>query len=79
MTRDAIHELAALPPADPIASRPRIIVAPSASVFILARMFQIAGRATRPGVHVVRKAPQALALLGVTIPHFKTFEPRFSI
>jgi CheY-like chemotaxis protein len=67
----AIRELAALSPADPVVSRPRVIVAPSALVFALARLFQAIGKATRPNLHVVRNLPQAFALLEVTTPRFQ--------
>ena len=43
VTRDAIRELAALPPADPAVSRPRVIVAPNILIYGLARMFQAIG------------------------------------
>jgi DNA-binding NarL/FixJ family response regulator len=79
VTRDAIRELAALAPADPQTSRPRVIVAPNALTFVLARLFQMTGQATRPNLHVVRKFSQALALLGVATPRFEPFEPRFPI
>jgi DNA-binding response OmpR family regulator len=68
VTRDAIRELAALPPADPMVSRPRVIVTPNALLFGLARMFQVCGKATRPNLHVVRNLPQAFALLRVATP-----------
>jgi DNA-binding NarL/FixJ family response regulator len=79
VTLDAVRELAALPPADPEVSRPRVIVAPNTLIFGLARMFQAIGKATRPNLHVVRKLPQAFALLGVAAPCFQPFEPRFPI
>jgi DNA-binding NarL/FixJ family response regulator len=79
LTRDAIRELAALPPADPQVLRPRVIVAPNILVFTLARLFQAIGNAARPNLHVVRKLPQAFALLGVATPCFQPFEPRFPI
>ena len=79
VTRDTIRELAALQPADPMVSRPRVIVAPNTGIFVLARMFQMLGKGTRPNVHVVRQRPQAFALLGVTTPRFEPFEPKFPI
>jgi DNA-binding NarL/FixJ family response regulator len=71
LTPRMIRELAALAPIDPVASRPRIIVAPNALIFGLARLFQAIGKATRPNLHVVRTPRQALALLGVATPHFQ--------
>lgn len=79
VTRDAIRELAALQPADPMVSRPRIIVAPNTAIFVLARMFQMLVKGTRPNVHVVRNRRQAFALLGVTTPRFDPYEPKFPI
>jgi DNA-binding response OmpR family regulator len=79
VTRDTIRELAALQPADPIFSRIRVIVAPNTAVFVLAQMFQMLGKGTRPNVRVVRNRPQAFALLGVTRPHFEPFKPKFPI
>jgi hypothetical protein len=52
----------------------RFIVAPKASVFGLARMFQITGEATRPLLKVVRTMDEALADLGVQSPRFEPLE-----
>jgi DNA-binding NarL/FixJ family response regulator len=71
VTPDEILELAAAPPTDPFASRPRVIVAPTAQLFGLARMFQMAGKATRPNLHIVQDSHQVFALLGVTTPRFQ--------
>ena len=79
VTKDAVLDLAALAPADPTVSRPRVIVAPNTLIFVLARLFQMTGKATRPNLHVVRKLSQAFDLLGVTAPRFEPFEPRFPI
>jgi hypothetical protein len=76
VTRNAVRELGALPPADPVVSRPRVIVAPNALIYGLARLFRMIGIATRPNLHVVRTLPQAFALLVVTTPRFQLFEPR---
>jgi DNA-binding NarL/FixJ family response regulator len=70
-TPHAIRELAALPPADPVATRPRVVVAPNALIFALARLFQAIGKAARPNLHVVRNLAQALTVLGVASPHFE--------
>jgi hypothetical protein len=79
VTLNMIRELAALTPADPEVSRPRLIVAPTNLIFGLARMFQIIGQATRPNLHVVRKLSEAFAFLGVDTPRFQPFTPRFPI
>jgi len=70
-TPHTVRELAALPPADPVVSRPRVIVAPNALLFALARMFRLIGRATRPNLHVVRSLSQAYTLLEITAPCFE--------
>jgi len=70
-TPHAIRELAALPPADPVVARPRLVVAPNALMYALARMFRVIGRATRPNLHVVRSLSQAFTLLEVTAPCFE--------
>jgi DNA-binding NarL/FixJ family response regulator len=70
-TPHAIRELAALPPADPVASRPRVVVAPNALIFALARLFQTLGKAARPNLHVVRNLSQAFVVLGVASPRFE--------
>src|SRR5271170_3940972 len=71
VTPEAIRGLAAASPTDPVASRPRVIVASSAQAFGLARMFQMAGKATRPNLHIVRDSSEVFALLGVTTPRFQ--------
>lgn len=70
VTRHTVRELAELPPVDPIVSRPRVIVAPNVVVFVLARLFQLTGKATRPNLHVVWHLNDALKLLQVDQPHF---------
>jgi DNA-binding NarL/FixJ family response regulator len=74
-TPATIREIAALPPADPVASRPRVVVAPSAVILALARMFQLLGKVSRPNLHVVRNLNQAFLLLGVTTPRFEPIIP----
>jgi hypothetical protein len=68
--RHTIRELAELPPADPVASRPRIIVAPNVIVFALARFFQATGKMSRPNLHIVRNLNDALKLLSVSKSNF---------
>jgi DNA-binding NarL/FixJ family response regulator len=71
VTPGSIQELAAASPVDPVASRPRVIVASNAQIFGLARVFQMAGKALRPNLHVVGNSHQLFALLGVTAPRFQ--------
>jgi hypothetical protein len=52
-------------------SRPRVIVAPEAHVFDLARMFQILAENTRPLLSVVHTLDEGFAELGVQSPHFE--------
>jgi CheY-like chemotaxis protein len=75
-TPNTIREIAALPPADPVAARPRVVVAPNSAILALARLFQFIGKATRPNLHVVRNPNQAFALLGVTAPRFEPILPQ---
>jgi DNA-binding NarL/FixJ family response regulator len=74
-TPNTIRQIAGLPPADPVASRPRVIVAPSAVILALARMFHFIGKEARPNLHIVRSLGQAFALLGVTAPRFEPIAP----
>jgi hypothetical protein len=71
VTPGSIQELAAASPVDPVASRPRVIVASNAQIFGLARVFQMAGKALRPNLHVVGNSHQLFELLGVTAPRFQ--------
>ena len=59
-----IEKVAKLPPAMPEPSRRRFIVAPSDHSYGLARMFQIAGQATRPNLHVTRSTEEMWDALG---------------
>ncbi len=71
-TPQKIQELAAFPPAMPKPDRPRVIVAPSDSVFGMMRMFGIEAEATRPNLHVVRSAKEGWAILGLKEPEFNS-------
>ena len=64
VSAQTIEKLAKLPPAMPKPSRPRFIVAPSDHSYGLARMFQIAGQATRPNLHVTRSTEEMWDALG---------------
>jgi hypothetical protein len=70
-----VQELArfAPPMSDPLV--PRYIVAPSAHMYGLARMFQLIGEPTRPRLEVLRTSEEAYTLLGVEAPHFKPLQP----
>jgi hypothetical protein len=54
VSAQTIEKLAKLPPAMSEPSRPRFIAAPSDHSYGLARMFQMAGEATRANLHVTR-------------------------
>jgi|SRR5208282_970447 len=64
-----IRQLAETPPAFPAADM-RILVAPKAHVYGMARMFQILGGKTRPNLHIVRTMDEAYRLLQVESPEF---------
>jgi len=66
-----VRELANSPPAIADPSRPRCVVAASAQVFGMARMFELQGQETRPNLHVVRTEKEAWAILGVSKPKFE--------
>jgi hypothetical protein len=68
------RELARQQPLMQDASRPRFIVAPQTHAFGLMRMFQLTGDATRPKLQVVRSLDEALAALGITLPHFEPLD-----
>jgi hypothetical protein len=69
-----IHKLAKEEPAMRDASRPRIIVAPTAVAFGFSRMFQMLAESTRPLLEVVRTMDEALAELGVQSAQFEALE-----
>ena len=54
--------------------RPRIIIFSATVGFGIGRMFQIVGEPKNPLLKVVRSIDEALAALGVQIPHFETLE-----
>jgi hypothetical protein len=54
--------------------RPRIIIFSATVGFGIGRMFQIVGEPKNPLLKVVRSMDEALAALGVQIPHFETLE-----
>ncbi len=71
VTPEQIRELASYPPVDPDPSRMRVIVATSAHIFGLSRMFELHGEETRPNLHVVASLNQAYALLRMKEPKFQ--------
>ncbi len=75
VTSDVVRSLAKREPAMPDATiLPRIVVAPAAHVFGIARMFQLVGESTRPLLTVVRGMDEALTALAVQSPHFEPLE-----
>lgn len=78
VTSQTIRALAMSAPAMPQASRPRIILAASAHIFGMARMFEFEGEATRPNLHVVRTLEEAWIILGIEAPNLSLY-PKFSI
>jgi hypothetical protein len=72
VSTDTIKRLARSAPVMTDDAAPRFIVAPSAHLFGLARMFQITGEATRAALRVVRTPQEAYAAIGVkTQPRFE--------
>jgi len=69
VSSDTIRRLAETAPAFPTAYM-RILVAPKAHVYGMARMFQILGGKTRPNLHIVRTMDEAYSLLQVESPEF---------
>ena len=65
-----IHDLAGYKPTVKDPAVPRIIVAPTAYLFGMSRMFQILGGSTRPMLQVLKSADEAYAELGVQGPTF---------
>ena len=53
------------------ATRPHILVAPTAAGYGLMRMYQMQGEAVRPHLQVVRTVEEALSELGVKSAHFE--------
>jgi hypothetical protein len=74
LTPKLVRVLAWSSPLDTQVERPRVIVAPTANAFGLARMFALHGEETRPSLHVVRTMQEAYALLGVVNCEFKPLE-----
>lgn len=69
VSSNTIRQLAEKPPAFLTADM-RILIAPKAHVYGMARMFQILGGKTRPNLHIVRSMDEAYRLLQVESPEF---------
>ena len=69
--RNLAHQEPAMP--DPF-RRPSILVVPTLHGSGLARIFQVAGAATRPLLKIVPTMDDAFAALGVRSPHFEPLE-----
>ncbi|SRR5947207_4961443 len=65
-----IHVLANSQPAVRDPAIPRFIVAPSAYLFGMSRMFQLVGEKTRPTLYVVSSIDEVFKHLGITKPTF---------
>jgi hypothetical protein len=75
ISTDALAKLARSVPALPEPDRPRVIIAASAHVFGLARMFQSLGEGARPRLRVVHSLEEACATLAVSRPSFQPLPP----
>ncbi len=71
VTPQTIRDLASMPPAILDTEFPRFIVAASPPIFGMARMFELAGQATRPNLHVVRSMKEVCVILGVAEAKFE--------
>jgi hypothetical protein len=65
VTGEFVRQLAKREPILPDTKRPRVVVAPKAVAFGIARMFQITGERTRPRLMVVHTLDEALTALGI--------------
>jgi hypothetical protein len=71
---ELVRELAKLPPVMLYPTRPRVLIATSAAVFGLARMFELQGQHSRPNLHVVHSEKEALAILRVVQTSFEPIQ-----
>jgi len=65
-----VRELAKASPITLQESLPRVIIAPSAKAYALARLFERLSKATRPNLHVVRTEEEAFGIIGAKEPKF---------
>jgi len=70
-----VRELAKASPIALQANIPRVVIAPSAKAYMLARLFERLGKATRPNLHVVRTEAEAFEIIGVKKPTFGPMHP----
>jgi len=70
-----VRELAKATPIALQESLPRVVIAPSAETYALARLFETLGKATRPNLHVVRTEAEAFEIIGVKKPTFGPMHP----
>ena len=68
---ETMRELAGRAPVMPDPSRVLVVVAPSAYIFGMMRLFELQGAHTRPNLHIVRSLAEAWAILGVQEPQFE--------
>ena len=70
----ALREQSKVPPvfADP--DLRRVVIAPSADIYGMMRMFELEAEEVRPDIHVVRSEQQAWAILGVKDPRFEPLQ-----
>lgn len=72
LTPEFLRRMASMDPAMPDATkRPRFIVVPSAVGLAIPRMFEIAGKEKNPLLRIVSTVDEALAALGIAVPHFE--------
>lgn len=71
LTAQDIRDLAALPPVIQDRDFARFIIAPSPTLFGLARMFELLGQETRPNLHVVKTSKEVWVILGMAEPKFE--------
>ncbi|HEY4709761.1 MAG TPA: hypothetical protein VIH46_06300 [Candidatus Acidoferrales bacterium] len=71
---ELVRELAKLPPVMLDPTRPRVLIATSAAVFGLARMFELQGQQSLPNLHVVHSEKEALAILRVVQTSFEPIQ-----
>jgi hypothetical protein len=70
----AVQGLVQSPPSFGDAKVPTFVIAPSPSVYGMARMFQLMSDKTRPMLLTFRQAGEAYAKLGVSEPKFEAIE-----
>ena len=75
VSSSSIRSLADAPPLIPETSCPRVVVAPAQHIYAMSRMFQILGERSRPTFKVVRSMEDALAVIRLADPDFKTLTP----